>query len=131
MFVRGGFWCKGENIEEGEYLRLREEHIARLRGMEPGKPFDPNARLKAIEQMERQELFRHRSVTFSRLGVMSLAFPTWVELGPNPIPNGQTSPVNPVSGRVTAIEVDPTDPNKVYVGAAQGGVYRSLDGGAN
>ncbi|MEO8460928.1 MAG: hypothetical protein ABI451_10385, partial [Dokdonella sp.] len=35
-----------------------------------------------------------------------------------------------VSGRITAIEIDPTDPNKVYVSAAQGGVYRSLDGGA-
>ena len=36
----------------------------------------------------------------------------------------------PVSGRTTAIEVDPTDSNKVYVGTAQGGAYRSLDGGA-
>jgi hypothetical protein len=35
-----------------------------------------------------------------------------------------------VSGRVSAIEIDPNNPNNVYVGAAQGGVYRSLDGGA-
>ena len=35
-------------IEEKEYLRLRAEHIARLRGMEPGKPFDPMARIRAI-----------------------------------------------------------------------------------
>jgi len=35
----------------------------------------------------------------------------------------------PVSGRVAAIAVDPTDANIVYVGAAQGGLYRSLDGG--
>jgi len=34
-----------------------------------------------------------------------------------------------VSGRISVIEIDPTDPNKVCVGAAQGGVYRSLDGG--
>jgi len=34
-----------------------------------------------------------------------------------------------VSGRVTAIVVHPTDPNTVYVGTAQGGVYRSLNGG--
>jgi hypothetical protein len=60
-----------------------------------------------------------------------LALPNWVELGPNPIPLGQTQTVRVgVSGRISAIEIDPTDPNKVYIGAAQGGVYRSLDGGA-
>src|SRR5437764_1070034 len=56
---------------------------------------------------------------------------TWMELGPDPIPNGQTNGTSvPVSGRVAAIAVHPTNPNIIYVGAAQGGVYRSLDGGA-
>src|ERR1700757_3809690 len=58
--------------------------------------------------------------------------PEWFALGPSPIPNGQIlgdSPEVPVSGRVTAIAVDLTNPNLVYVGAAQGGVYRSFDGG--
>jgi len=36
-----------------------------------------------------------------------------------------------VSGRVTAIAVDPTSDLIVYVGTAQGGLYRSLDGGTN
>jgi hypothetical protein len=60
--------------------------------------------------------------------------PIWAPLGPSPIPNGQTfgttnPPEVPVSGRVSAIAVDPTNPNIVYVGAAQGGVFRSLDAG--
>src|SRR5438477_483300 len=55
---------------------------------------------------------------------------SWTAIGPAPIPNGQTTPVSAVSGRVSAIAVHPTNPNIVYVGAAQGGVYRSLDGGA-
>ncbi len=97
--------------------------------MVPGKPFDSTARLRAIRQMEKQETLR-KQIRASRSGAIPLAFPSWVELGPNPITNGQTTPINPVSGRVTAIEIDPGDPNKVYVGAAQGGVYRSLDGGA-
>ena len=55
----------------------------------------------------------------------------WTALGPSPIPNGQTyGPKEvPVSGRVSAIAVDPKDPNIVYVGGAQGGVYRSRNGG--
>lgn len=48
---------------------------------------------------------------------------------PRSIPNGQTSPQTPVSGRVSAIAVDPVNVNVVYVGTAQGGVYRSADYG--
>jgi hypothetical protein len=64
--------------------------------------------------------------------------PTWTALGPAPIPNGQTIPADangisltqaPVSGRLTAVAIDPTDPNTAYVGAAQGGVYQTRDGG--
>ena len=62
----------------------------------------------------------------------NVATPQWVALGPSPIPNGQIlggGPEVPVSGRVSAIAVDPKDPNLVYVGGAQGGVYRSRNGG--
>src|SRR5262249_22576241 len=54
----------------------------------------------------------------------------WTALGPAPIPNGQTTSVSQaVSGRVTTIVVHPTNENIVYVGTAQGGLYRSLNGG--
>src|SRR5229473_2094532 len=65
--------------------------------------------------------------------------PAWTALGPAPIPNGQTIPSDAngisltqasVSGRVTAVAIDPGDPNTVYVGTAQGGLYQSRDGGA-
>jgi len=57
--------------------------------------------------------------------------PLWTALGPAPIPNGQTEGrTDPVSGRVTAIAVHPSNPDIVYVGTAQGGVYRSLNAGA-
>ena len=58
--------------------------------------------------------------------------PVWLPLGPSPIPNGQTlgtSPQAAVSGRVNVIAVDPKNSDLVYVGPAQGGVFRSLDGG--
>ncbi len=65
--------------------------------------------------------------------------PAWIPIGPAPIPNGQTSPADengisltqsPVSGRTGAIKVHPTNPNIAYVGTAQAGLYRTLDGGA-
>src|SRR5438552_528849 len=65
--------------------------------------------------------------------------PAWTALGPAPSPNGQTIPADvngislthtPVSGRVTAVAIDPGNANILYVGAAQGGVYKSTNGGA-
>lgn len=107
-------------IDKARYMELREEYY-RLRW---DAPFDQayNGRLEAIAQMRRQD---------RQLGAFA-APGYWTPIGPAPIPNGQTTSISsPVSGRVSAIAVDPTDPNIVYVGGAQGGVWRSLDGGAN
>ena len=57
-----------------------------------------------------------------------------LRFGPAPLSNGQTQQfptTAPVSGRATAVVVDPNNPNIVYLGTAQGGVWRTLDGGAN
>lgn len=59
--------------------------------------------------------------------------PQWRSLGPWTVPNGQTygsSRVN-VSGRVSAIAIDPLDPAHVLVGAANGGVWESRNRGAS
>lgn len=64
------------------------------------------------------------------LGVIVPGY-TWTALGPFPIPNGQTqNRVDPVSGRVTVIAVNPTNADTAYVGTAQGGLYRTLNGGS-
>lgn len=66
--------------------------------------------------------------------------PAWAAIGPAPIPHGQTIPADvngisltqtPVSGRVTSVAIDPANANILYVGAAQGGVYKSTNGGAS
>ncbi|MCI0399538.1 MAG: hypothetical protein L0322_32035 [Chloroflexi bacterium] len=106
-------------IDEQTYLMLRDEQVAQLHGIP--HTFAYNARTLAIQQMEQQE---------AALRGAELLMPTWVEMGPAPIPNGQTTSVStPVSGRTIAIAIHPTDPDIVYVGTAQGGLYRTLDGG--
>jgi hypothetical protein len=79
------------------------------------------------------------STTKTVTSAVATPAPTWAAIGPTPIPNGQTAPANssgisltqaPVSGRTTAVVIDPADPNIAYVGAAQGGLYRTLDGGS-
>jgi photosystem II stability/assembly factor-like uncharacterized protein len=50
---------------------------------------------------------------------------TWVPLGPETVPIAKTS-----TGRLTAIAIHPDDSNIIYVGGAQGGVWKTTDGGA-
>ncbi len=110
----------GTRIDKEDYLKQRQEQIDWLRGLDTAKP---DSRGKAITEMQRSEdaLERRRRELNQPLDSL------WVPIGPSPIPvNASTS----YSGRISAIAVHPTNPNIVYVGAAQGGVYRSLNGGA-
>ena len=66
---------------------------------------------------------------------LSLGANNWVQLGPTVIPNGQTpsaasggARVN-VTGRITGIVVDPGSPSTIYLAAAGGGVWKTVDGG--
>lgn len=119
-------WMAGK-IDKATYLRLRGDYIDMKRGRPYNLPFDP--REKAIQMMEQQEAAQKQQQ--KRLGILG-GGPTWTNLGPSPIPNGQTSDTSvPVSGRTISIAVHPTDPNTVYVGTAQGGLYKSTNGGTS
>ena len=111
-----------------EYHRLRAGALSEYRGL----PYDPdlrgttNPRAAAIRSLQATQASRFQPAT----GGLPPA--SWEPVGPEPIPNGQTTTrADPVSGRVTAIAVDPLDADIAYVGTAQGGVYRTLDGGSN
>jgi photosystem II stability/assembly factor-like uncharacterized protein len=56
---------------------------------------------------------------------------TWTALGPAPIPNGQRPGSGPVTGRIAGIATDPGNANIIYIAAAGGGVWKTIDGGAN
>jgi hypothetical protein len=121
-------------IDHDTYLRLRDEYNARKRGIEPGLPFDPSMRGRAIEQMERQE--KNRKIESLVSGSLTPQIGAsiggaWTPIGPTTISNGASlqNSDTVVSGRVTAIVVDPTNASKVYLGTAQGGVWRSSNGG--
>ncbi len=53
----------------------------------------------------------------------------WFSLGPGPANNGQTAGNNAVTGRITGVTVDPSDPNVIYVSTAGGGAWKTKNGG--
>jgi len=115
-------------IDKEAYLRARGDYFDMLRGRDGGE-VPEGAREKAIRQMERQEAQMSRTRSSQSPFVNTT---NWVFIGPNPIPLGQTTTNRvPVSGRTISIAVHPTDPDTVYVGTAQGGLYKSSNGGTN
>lgn len=58
---------------------------------------------------------------------------SWQELGPTSLSNTNNIPTwgsGPFSGRVTAIAINGTNSQEIYVGTAQGGVWKTLNGGS-
>ncbi|MBL8879239.1 MAG: hypothetical protein JNG88_08975 [Phycisphaerales bacterium] len=56
----------------------------------------------------------------------SAAAGDWLELGPAPLGSGATA----YTGRVSAIVCSPTNADRYYAAAADGGVWRTVDGGS-
>jgi len=131
-------------MSKEEYMLRREENIALLRGIGTGVSLSPVLRMQAIKQLEDQQkrllgkgvnvgatsLIGQQSQSSSAVAAAAITG-AWTPIGPFPIPNGQTVGTSTaVSGRTVAIAVHPTNPDIAYVGTAQGGLYRTTNGGA-
>ncbi len=118
------------SVSKEEFMLSRTEGVALKRGIREGQLFDPAKRVDGIKKLRFQELARLGMPTSN---VRNALLSDWIPIGPAPIPNGQVNvgPSTPASGRVVAIAVHPSNPDIVYVGTAQGGLYRTTDGGSN
>ena len=63
------------------------------------------------------------------LPTMQLSTVAWTAIGPAPLNSSQAT--GNVSGRIAAIAAHPTDANTIYVAAAGGGVWKTINGGTN
>lgn len=117
--------------------RLREQWFYEQRAY-PNKAIPGGARLKALERREEMRLKEKDRSPFSRVEgqvavpqverLIQANLLTWTPIGPRPT----DSPFfGLVSGRTPAIAADPTNDNIVYIGGAQGGVWKTTDGGQN
>jgi hypothetical protein len=119
--------------EPANILERRAEYFARQHGGRTNQ-ISVVPRLNALKQLEQmrqreQQLLQSspQLQTGTAAGFSSLAISTtqWTSIGPAPL----DAPGGPFSGRVSALAVDPTNSAVVYLGAADGGVWKTTDGG--
>lgn len=91
----------------------------------PNGVIPSGAREAALNQMRARwpQLLARRATTLSVSSLPSTT--TWTPIGPRPI----TGAGQPNSGRLNSIAIHPTDPDIIYVGGAQGGVWKTTNGG--
>jgi len=112
------------SITKEEFLEKRAISFGMRRGLHDDSDVDPTLREKALKEMDKQfDDLTKRPQSPEK----NLLLANWAAIGPAPIIAGTAR----YSGRVTAIAVHPTNPDIVYVGAAQGGLYRSTNGGTS
>jgi hypothetical protein len=106
---------------------LQREHW-RMAGRSTSVGSSAALRQKALQQ----KLLMRRPRSLAAAAGVSGA---WVSLGPLPLPSDASGiglqDYNWVSGRATAVAIDPNDPtgNTVYAGGAYGGVWKSTNAG--
>lgn len=112
------------------WLRRRLDFNARR--FPDGRP-RPGARLLALAH---HDAMLHREA--EEVGPPVSPGCNWYPIGPSVVRNGQvfgaapaTLVTAPISGRVTAIAIDPNDVQTIYAATAQGGLWKSINGGVN
>jgi photosystem II stability/assembly factor-like uncharacterized protein len=88
------------------------------------------ARIRALQKMS---WMKRQEETASQSLHIDASSTSWTQIGPQPTSWCLPGLCNPTSGRVTALAEDTSDPsgNTVYIGGAEGGVWKTTDGGTN
>jgi photosystem II stability/assembly factor-like uncharacterized protein len=125
-----------ERERDGDDPRARMEYIER--STTSGDRVPAGARLKALDERERmieregRQWWQRATQAPSTAGATPLASASqWTAIGPS-VTNTPFS-YTASSGRISALAVDPSDATgqTVYAGAAQGGVWKTTNGGAS
>lgn len=83
---------------------------------------------RGVDVSSRMRLAREQAIALRRIAARGAASTPWRALGPTQIDDPW---VGPVAGRVSTIAIHPHDPAVLYIGGAQGGVWRTENRGAS
>lgn len=116
-------YCFAQEDESGESILEREEFILTRRAGGPGMKIAFDAYSKAVEQ--KSSIPEDRNLPGSKTRTTN-----WISINPIGMFYQRTN-ANYISGRTNSIAFHPTNPNIFYIAAAQGGVWKTTDGGVN
>jgi len=114
---------------DADHVKERNEWFFRGR-LIPGKS---TAELRRRAYRAKLQLRARRAAALAASGPVSLSSGSWQALGPVPLASDATGngtqDYHQVSGRATAVVIDPADPtgNTIYIGGAQSGVWKSMN----
>jgi photosystem II stability/assembly factor-like uncharacterized protein len=121
-------------------------HTMALVGAVLGAPLAAQERIPDNPRLRWEFFYQKRAFPFDRIPAdavaraqaQAAALRSSLRMAPPPISGSQWTSIGPAAipisggsiGRLTAIAVHPTDPATIYIGGAQGGVWKTTDGGA-
>ena len=105
--------------------------VSWVQGWTNGKPLasrrvDKRPRKRPSRRLPTVELLEDRSVPS-----VALSSTHWTAVGPASIVEPSGFGTARVSGRLTGIAANPTNANVIYVAAADGGVWKTVNGGTS
>ena len=116
------------DLNEGpEMMNARREWLFRQRAYPLGY-IPSDARAKAVIELNRQLAEQSAARARGKKPESStISASAWTLIGPNPTHNGSLT----TAAWTNAIAVDPTNASVAYLGAPEGGVWKTTDGGAH
>lgn len=103
------------NVEEGGYQQFRRwEWFAKQRLYPSGNPVNPEILFKEYQRLKSDQSVRRNSGRSAN----------WQYIGQTQLPAGGGD-----AGRINVFRVHPQNNNIIYIGAASGGVWKTMDGG--
>ena len=122
---------KGEEESEGkenEFIRKRMEWFHDQRAF-PNKTIPRGIRQAGIKERDRKVELEEdlRQAIAGATPETTPAEPVWTLIGPKPISVSYYGSID--AGRVTAIAIDPANPKIIYMGGAEGGVWKTVNSG--
>ncbi len=116
------------NNERTFVIRSREDSDQRQQSSKPDQSEDHEPDNQSVMPNYLSRLREYRELQRNKPRQRSIVPNQWLPLGPSVLLKGQAGTSPPMSGRVSSIAVAPGG-ERIYIGSANGGVWRSLDKG--
>ncbi|MES1244403.1 MAG: hypothetical protein ABUT39_22555 [Acidobacteriota bacterium] len=112
-----------DEIEFERWDRYWRDHLD-AGSHEPGKMADMSRHLRETYMAARRAAKGSQTAQTAALVCPSAGLGNWTSLGPSTY-------AAPVLGKVTSVYIDPANPNLVYAGSGEGGLFKTVNNGAS